>query len=205
MSCKESEFWYNAMKDEMSSMKCNDVWDLVKLLNDAKTIGCKWVFKTKKDSLGNIEARLVAKGFTQKEGIDYMKIFSPASKKDSLCIILALVAHFDLELQQKDVKTTFLNGELEDEVYMKQLEGFPSSDGEQLVYKLKISVYGLKQASRQWYVKFHNIVSSFGFVENVMDHCMYLKVNGSKVCFLVLYVDDILLATNDKGLLHEVK
>ncbi|WKA00618.1 hypothetical protein VitviT2T_018956 [Vitis vinifera] len=208
MSCKESELWYNAMKDEMSSMKCNDVWDLVELPNGVKTIGCKWVFKTKKDSLGNIErykARLVAKGFTQKEGIDYTETFSPVSKKDSLRIILALVAHFDLELQQMDVKTAFLNGELEEEVYMKQPEGFPSSDGEQLVCKLKKSIYGLKQASRQWYLKFHNIISSFGFVENVMDQCIYLKVSGSKVCFLVLYVDDILLATNDKGLLHEVK
>ncbi|RVX15691.1 Retrovirus-related Pol polyprotein from transposon TNT 1-94 [Vitis vinifera] len=208
MSCKESELWYNAMKDEMSSMKCNDVWDLVELLNGVKTIGCKWVFKTKKDSSGNIErykARLVAKGFTQKEGIDYTETFSPVSKKDSLRIILALVAHFDLELQQMDVKTTFLNGELDEEVYMKQPEGFPSSDGEQLFCKLKKSIYGLKQASRQWYLKFHNIISSFGFVENVMDQCIYLKVSGSKVCFLVLYVDDILLATNDKGLLHEVK
>ena len=110
MSCKESELWYNAMKDEMS-----DVWDLVELPNGAKAIGCKWVFKTKKDSLGNVErykARLVAKGFTQKEGIDYTETFSPVSKKDSLHIILALVAHFDLELQQIDVKTTFLNREL---------------------------------------------------------------------------------------------
>ncbi|RVW92969.1 Copia protein [Vitis vinifera] len=183
MSCKESELWYNAMKDEMSSMKCNDVWDLVELPNGVKTIGCKWVFKTKKDSLGNIErykAKLVAKGFTQKEGIDYTETFSHVSKKDSLRIILALVAHFDLELQQMDVKTTFLNGELEEEVYMKQPEGFPSSDGELLVCKLKKSIYGLKQASRQWSV-------------------------GVKFVFLFLYVDDILLATNDKGLLHEVK
>ena len=118
---------------------------------------------------------------------------------------MALVAHFDLELKQMDVKTTFLNGDLEEEVYMKQHEGFPSSDGEQLVCKLKKSLYGLKQASRQWYLKFHNVISSFGFVENIMDQCIYLKVSGSKICFLVLYVDDILLATNDKGLLHEVK
>ena len=81
-----------------------------------------------------------------------------------------------------------------------------SSDlGEQLVFKLKKSTYGLKQASRQWYLKFHNVISLFGFVENVMDQCIYLKVSESKVCFLVLYVDDILLATKDKGLLHEVK
>jgi hypothetical protein len=122
-----------------------------------------------------------------------------------LRIILALVAHFDLELQQMDVKTTFLNGDLEEKVYMKQPEGFPSSDGEQLVCKLKKSIYGLKQASRQWYLKFHNVISSFSFVENVMDQCIYQKVSGSKICFLVLYVDDILLATNDKGLLYEVK
>uniref|UniRef100_A0A2N9HUB9 Reverse transcriptase Ty1/copia-type domain-containing protein n=1 Tax=Fagus sylvatica TaxID=28930 RepID=A0A2N9HUB9_FAGSY len=153
MSCKESELWYNAMKEEMNSMKSNGVWDLVELPNGVKAIGCKWVFKTKKDSLGNIErykARLVAKGFTQKEGIDYTETFSPVSKKDSLRVILALVAHFDLELQQMDVKTAFLNGDLEEEVYMKQPEGFPSSDGEHLVCKLKKSIYGLKQASRQW-------------------------------------------------------
>eukprot|EP00253_Pinus_taeda_P026260 PITA_26260 len=115
----------------MNSIKSNEVWDLVELPNGAKAIGCKWVFKTKKDSLGNIErykARLVAKGFTQKEGIDYTETFSPVSKKNSLRIIMALVAHFDLELQQMDVKTAFLNGNLEEEVYMKQPEGFPSSD-----------------------------------------------------------------------------
>jgi hypothetical protein len=152
MNCKESELWYNAKKEEMNSMKSNRVWDLVELPNGVKAIGCKWVFKTKKDSLGNIErykARLIAKGFTQKEGIDYTETFSPVSKKDSLRVILTLVAHFDLELQKMDVKTAFLNGDLEEEVYMKQPEGFPSSDGEQLVCKLKKSIYDLKQASRQ--------------------------------------------------------
>jgi len=122
MSCKESNLWYDSMKDEMNSMQSNGVWNLVELPNRAKAIGCKWVFKTKNNSLGNIErykARLVAKGFTQKEGIDYTMTFSPVSKKDSLRIILALVAYFDLELQQMDVKTCFLNGDLEEEVYMK--------------------------------------------------------------------------------------
>jgi hypothetical protein len=208
MSCKESELWYDAMKEEMNSIKNNEIWDLVEFPNGAKSIGCKWVFKTKKDPLGNIErykARLVAKGFIQREGINYTETFSPVSKKYSLRVIMELVAHFDLELQQIDVKMTFLNGDLEEEVYMKQPEGFPSSDGEKLVCKLKKSLYGLKQASRKWYLKFHNVIYSFSFVENIMDQCIYLKVNGSKICFLVLYVDDILLATNDKGLLYEVK
>ena len=104
-----------------------------------------------------------------------------------------------------DVKTAFLNGDLEEEVYMKQPEGFSSSDGEHLVCKLKKSIYGLKQASRQWYLKFHEVICSFGFEENIMDQCIYQKVNGSKTYFLVLYVDDILLASNDKGLLYKVK
>ncbi|RVW26220.1 Retrovirus-related Pol polyprotein from transposon TNT 1-94 [Vitis vinifera] len=104
-----------------------------------------------------------------------------------------------------DVKTKFLNGNLEEEVYMKQPEGFSSSGGEHLVCKLKKSIYGLKQASRQWCLKFHDVIASFGFMENIMDQCIYQKVSGSKICFLVLYVDDILLATNDKGLLHEVQ
>ena len=104
-----------------------------------------------------------------------------------------------------DVKTAFLNGDLEEEVYMKQPEGFSSNSGEHLVCKLNKSIYGLKQASRQWYLKFHGIISSFGFDENPMDQCIYHKVSGSKICFLVLYVDDILLTANDRGLLHEVK
>lgn len=130
----------------------------------AKVIGYKWVFKTKKDSLGNIEGykvRLVTMGFTQNEGIDYTKTSSSVSKKDSLRIILTLVAHFDLELQQMDVKTAFLNGDLEDEVYMKQPKGFHSHDGEHLVCKLNKSIYDLKQASHQWYLKFHGVISSF--------------------------------------------
>ena len=150
MSSKGSNSWYSAMKEEMNSMTSNRVWDLVELPNGVKAVGCKWVLKTKKDSLGNIErhkARLVAKGFTQREGIDYTETFSPLSKKDSMRIIMALVAHFDFDLHQMDMKTTFLNGNLEEEVYMKQPEGFSSSEGEHLVCKLKKSIYGLKQAS----------------------------------------------------------
>ena len=102
-----------------------------------------------------------------------------------------------------DVKTPFLNGDLDEEVYMKQAKGFSSSNGEHFVCKSKKSIYGLKQTSRQWYLKFHNIMSSYNFDENIMDQCIYRKISGSKKGFLVLYVDDILLASNDKGIIHE--
>ena len=120
----------------------------------------------------NIEmykATLVAKGFTQQEGIDYHNTFSPILKKDSLQIIMALVAHFDVELHQMDVKITFLNGDLEKEVYMKQLEGFITNGNDHIICKLKKSIFGPKQASHQWYLKFHDVISSFNFMETVMD------------------------------------
>ena len=208
MECYDSEKWFNAMKEELKSMDDNEVWELVELPNEKKRVGCKWVFKTKRDSKGNIErhkARLVAKGYTQKDGIDYKETFSPVSKKDSLRIIMAIVAHYDLELHQMDVKTAFLNGDLEEEVYMDQPEGFTTPGKENLVCKLKKSIYGLKQASRQWYIKFNDTITSYGFVENTVDRCIYMKVSGSKFIILILYVDDILLATNDKSLLHDVK
>ena len=118
---------------------------------------------------------------------------------------MALVAHFDFELHHMDLKTTFLNGDLEEEVYMKQPKGFSSSESEHLVCKLNKSINGLKQASRQWCLKFHKAISFFGFEENVMDNCIYHKVSGSKICYLVLYMDDMLLAINDLGTLYKVK
>ena len=120
VSSKDSNLWYEAMKAKMDSMVSNQVWDLVEVPISVKSIGCKWVFKTKKDSLGNLKrhkARLVANVFTQREGINYIETFSLVSRKDSLRVIIALVAHFDFELHQMDVKMTFLNGDLEEDLY----------------------------------------------------------------------------------------
>ncbi|RVW65786.1 Retrovirus-related Pol polyprotein from transposon TNT 1-94 [Vitis vinifera] len=170
------EKWMESMKDEMKSMKNNGVWDLVELPEGVKPIGCKWIFKTKWDSKDNIvrhKAHLVAKGFTQKECIDYKETFSSVSSKDSFRIIMALVAHYDLELHQMDVKTTFLNGNIDKTIYMVQLENFESNDSKQL--------------------------------ESTVDQCIYVKFSGSKFIILVLYVDDILLASSDVELLHETK
>lgn len=196
------------MKDELKSMEQNEVWGVVELLKGCKKVGYKWVFKTKRDSFGNLErykARLVAKGFTQKNGVDYKETFSPVSKKDSLRIIMALEAHYNLELHQMDVKTTFLNGSLEKEVYKDQPMGFIEKGKEHMMCKPKKSIYRLKQASRQWYLKFNDTAISFGFKEIAVDRCIYVKVGGSKFIFLVLYVDDLLLVTNDLGLLSETK
>ena len=200
--------WNIAMKEEMLSMANNGVWDLVEMLENFKPIGCKWVFKTKKDAKGKIErlkARLVAKGYTQKVGVDYTETFSPVSSKDSFIIIMALTTHFNLELHQIDDKTAFLNGDLYEEVYMQQSEGFVVDGKENIVCRLQKFIYSLKQASRQWYLKFHDVVPSLDFEENTVDSCIYLKINGRKFIFLILYVDDILLASNDLGLLMDVK
>ncbi|KAL6327918.1 hypothetical protein AAG906_027329 [Vitis piasezkii] len=206
--CPQFTSWKEAMDDEMNSMYMNGVWDLVELPHGCKPVGCKWVFKTKRDSSGQIErykARLVVKGYSQREGIDFKETFSPVSTKDSFRVIMAIVAHFDLELHQMDVKIAFLNGDLDEDVYMEQPTGFVEVGKEDLVCKLNKSIYGLKQASRQWYLKFDRIITQNGFKENIVDRCIYLRVSGSSYIFLVLYVDDILLASNDSDLLIETK
>jgi hypothetical protein len=160
------------------------------------------------DSKGNIErfkARLVAKGFTQREDIDYTKTFSLVSCKDSLRIIMTLVAHYDLVLHQIDVKTTFLNEDLLENVYIAQPKGFVVKGKEHMGCHLRKSIYGLKQASRQWYLMFNDTIRSFGFKEYEEDNCIYAKFRSGKFIFLILYVDDILLASSHVSLLLETK
>ena len=167
--------------------------------------GCIRSNVTRMGKWKGIRLGLWLKAITKREGIDFKETFSPVSTKDSLRIIMAIVAHFDLELNQMDVRTAFLNGDLFEDVYMTQPIGFEKSGKEHMVCKLKKSIYGLKQASRQWYLKFDMIVTANGFKENVVDQCIYMKVSGSSYIFLVLYVDDILLASNNSDLLSETK
>jgi hypothetical protein len=186
-------------------MSSNDVWDLVEILDG---VDYKWVYKMKYDSKGKIErfkTRLVANGFTQREGIDYTETFSLVFKKDSFRIVMALVAHYNLELHQMDVKNVFLNGDLQESVYMAQPEDFAIEGKEHMGFRLKKSIYRLKQASRHWYFKFDKVIKKFGFVKNQVDNCVYIKIKESMFIILVLYVDDILLARSDKNLLHEIK
>jgi hypothetical protein len=136
-----------AMEDEMRSMNANQVWKLEEIPKGAKTVGCKWIYKIKRDSKVNIDrfkARLVAKGFTQREGINYNETFSPVSSMDSFRIIMTLVAYYNLELHQIDVKTAFLNWDLYENVYMAQSKGFVIEGNESLRCHLTKSIYGLK-------------------------------------------------------------
>ncbi|MBY3556005.1 hypothetical protein HGI15_21915, partial [Modestobacter lapidis] len=175
---------------------------------DRKAIGCKWVFKKKQDAEGKIgkyKARLVAKGYAQIEGVDYAEIFSPVAKLTSIRTVLSAAAAYDLEIEQMDVKTAFLHGDLEEEIYMKQPEGFVARGKENLVCKLEKSLYGLKQSPRMWYQKFDSYAQQIGFTRSHADHCVYVKREGEMFVILTLYVDDMLLIGNSTKMIRTVK
>ena len=173
-----SHEWIVVMRDEMDSMAKNQVWEFVDLLPGRKTIGNKWVLKIKCKADGLIDkykACLVAKGYTLRKVIDYEETFSPVVRFVFIHLILAIIAHLDLELFQMDVKTAFLNGELDDEIYMDQPIGFEVKEQGCKVCYLKCSIYDLKQAPRQWYFKFHKAIILIGFEMMKKDHCVYVK------------------------------
>ncbi|MDF3573139.1 reverse transcriptase domain-containing protein, partial [Enterobacter cloacae] len=204
----DSTRWQEAMESEMDSMYSNQVWTLVNPPEGIVPIGCKWIYKRKIGSDGKVEtykARLVAKGYNQKQGVDYEDTFSPVALLKSIRILLAIAAHYDYEICQMDVKTAFLNENIEEDLYMEQPKGFVSCGEDHKVCKLQRSIYGLKQVSRSWNIRFNEAVKSFGFLQNMDEPCVYKKVSGSAVTFLVLYVDDILIIGNDVGMISSIK
>ncbi|KAJ4744919.1 Transposon Ty1-NL2 Gag-Pol polyprotein [Rhynchospora pubera] len=204
----DSKEWLKAMESEMQSMYDNKVWTLVDLPNGVKPVENKWIFKRKVDMDGNLtiyKARLVAKGYKQVHGIDYEETFSPVVMFKSIRIMLAIAAFYDYEIWQMDVKTAFLNGNLEEDVYMTQPECFVDPKNANKVCKLQRSIYGLKQASRSWNKRFDEEVKKLNFVQSEKEPCVYKRISGSVVVFLVLYVDDILLIGNDIPELNAVK
>ena len=208
MDDPDKDKWLTAMEQEMESMYSNYVWELVDLPESVRPIGCKWIYKKKRGVDGKVEtfkARLVAKGYTQKEGVDYEETFSPIAMLKSICILLSIAAALNYEIWQMDFKTAFLNGYLDESIYMMQPEGFIVEGQEQKVCKLLRSIYGLKQASRSWNLRFDEMIKTFDFEQNVDEPCVYKYIKETKVVFLVLYVDDILLIGNDIGLLSDVK
>ena len=189
MASSNKSKWREAMKKEMESLYENEVWDLVEPPKGRKIVGSKWVFKEKigaDDTTERYKARLVAQGFSQKRGLDYDETFSPEMRTESVRSMLALAAKDNLLLHQMDVTTAFLNGTLEEEVYMKQPEGFATKGKEHLVCKLKKSIYGLKQSPRCWNVALDDHLCDIGFTQSASDPCIYTSEGGS--ILLAVYV-----------------
>lgn len=196
MKDKDWERWNASMGDEMCSLEKNGTWIVVPKPKNVKIIGRKWVY-TKKEGIPGVEpprfkSRLVAKGYSQREGIYYNEILAPVVKHVSIRVLLQIVAAEDLEFEQLDVKTAFLHGELEEVIYMSQPEGYEVEGREDWVYLLKKSLYGLKQSPRQWNQKFNDFMISRGFTRSSVDSCVYL----------LLYVDDMLVASKS---MQEIK
>ena len=204
----QSAQWKQAVKYEYEALMKNATWTLEKLPEGRKAIGNKWIFKIKHNADGTInryKARLVAQGFSQKPGIDYKETYSPVARFTSIRTVLAIANELDLHLHQMDVQTAFLNGDLQEEIYMCQPEGFVVEGKEDYVCKLKKGLYGLKQASRCWFYTMDVLLRKIGFTQCDGDSCIYLKRENTKFVMLALYVDDLLLASNDGKMLRCVK
>jgi hypothetical protein len=173
--------WKEAVHNEMDSILSNGTWELTERPYGCKPVGCKWVFKKKLRLDGTIEkykAQLVAKGYTQKEGEDFFDTYSPVARLTTIRALLSLAASYGLIVHQMDVNTTFLNEELDEEIYMDQPDGFVAKGQESKVCKLLKSLYGLKQAPKQLHEKFDRTLTSAGFVINEADICVYYHHGG---------------------------
>ena len=205
----QAEDWIRAMDAEVDALEENHTWELVELPKSARPINCKWVYKIKVDKDGSVErykARLVAKGFQQVEGRDYNEIFSPVARMSTIRTLIALATAYNLELDQMDVVTAFLNGDVEEHIYMRQPTGYEIEGKEHMVYKLKKALYGLKQAPRQWNIKLHNyLVDELGFSANHVDAALYTKWDGKQLLIICVYVDDLLVASNNRPKLNKLK
>ncbi|XP_074556441.1 uncharacterized protein LOC141812295 [Curcuma longa] len=201
--------WKLAVMEEMNALRRSGTWEIVDLPKGKKPVGCKWVFTIKCKADGSIErykARLVAKGFTQTYGIDYQETFAPVAKINSIRILLSLAVNSDWPLHQLDVRNAFLNGDLEEEVFMSLPPGFEKGLDSKKVCKLNKALYGLKQSPRAWFERFGKTVISYGFLQSQADHTIFYKHSEKgKVAILIVYVDDIILTGDDETELAVLK
>ncbi|CAL1400665.1 unnamed protein product [Linum trigynum] len=201
--------WQQAMNSETSALIDNHTSDIVSLPPWKKVVGNSWVYKIKFNPNGTIErhrARLVAKGFTQKYGVDYLETFSPVAKLNTVKTLLAVGAIKNWFMDQLDVSNAFLNGDLDEEVYMSLPPGFPIPESiPNPVCRLNKSLYGLKQASRQWYFKLTSALLEYGFSPSHSDHSMFVKGSGDSFLVILVYVDDMIVAGPDQHLVSSVK
>ncbi|CAM8950681.1 unnamed protein product [Rhodiola kirilowii] len=197
------------MNKEINALEHNNTWTITSLPLEKKAVDCKWVFKIKHHSDGTVErykARLVAKGFTQVEGIDYHDTFAPVVKMTSGRCVLAVAAARGWPLFQLDVNNAFLHGVLDEDVYMKLPPGFYSQAQQNgQVCKLQRSIYGLKQASRQWFAWFSDALIEFDFVPSLNDYSLFTLRMQNEFLILLVYVDDVVITGTSSQLIDKVK
>lgn len=203
----KSENWKKAMDQEIDAIEKNHTWELVDLPKGAKKIGVKWVYKTKFNETGGVEkykARLVAKGYSQQHGIDFGEVFAPVARWDTIRTILATAASKGWSVYQLDVKSAFLHGELHEDVFVDQPQGYNKMDGK--VYKLKKALYGLKQAPRAWYSKIDSYFSEEGFEKCSHEHTLFVKYDDEgEVLIVSLYVDDLIFTGSSEKMFEDFK
>lgn len=196
----DKEKWLRAADDEIHSLHQLKTWVLTELPPGKQPFGCKWIFTTKRDKDGNVErykARLVAQGFSQQYGEDYDATFAPVARITTLRILLTVAAAEKLRVRHFDVKTAFLNGDIEEDIFMKQPEGFVNPGEEHLVCKLQKSLYGLKQAARAWNTKANQVLLEIGFKRSQADPCLYTRQVAGSTLYVLVYVDDMLICHRD--------
>ncbi|GJR88474.1 putative ribonuclease H-like domain-containing protein [Tanacetum coccineum] len=199
----EHSCWIEAMQEELHEFEHLDVWVLVPSPDNILIIPLKWIFKIKLDEYGEVlknKARLVAKGYRQEAGIDFEESFAPVARIEAIRLFIANAACQNMIIFQMDVKTAFLNGELNEVVYVSQPEGFVDPEHPTHVYRLKKALYGLKQAPRAWYDKLSKYLISTGFTKGVVDPTLFTRKTGKHILLVQIYVDDIIFAsTNPKS------
>ena len=202
-----SKQWKTAADAEYQSLIENNTWELVKLPEGRKAIGCKWVFRVKYDGKGQVErfkGRLVALGYSQKYGIDYDETFSPVARFSSIRTLLAFAVEMGMQIHQMDVVTAFLNGDLKEKIYMQQPSGYTQPGKEELVCKLKKSLYGLKQSPRCWNEKLCEHLKSLGFKESAADPCVFIR-QKEELQIIAVYVDDLTLLAKTSEEMQQLK
>ena len=199
--------WRAAVLEEIRALLKNQTWDTVQLPAGKSTVDCKWIFTVKYTSEGKIErykARLVARGFTQCYGVDYEETFAPVAKLKTVRVLLSIAVNLDWPLYQLDVKNAFLNGDLNEEVYMNVPAGVATEPG--MVCRLKKALYGLKQSPRAWFERFSQSMKGYGYYQCQTDHTMFVKQNeGGRKAILIVYVDDIIITGDDEKEIRQLK
>jgi hypothetical protein len=197
----ERKGWADTMTNEYQSIMKNEVWEIVFRSKNKDMVSSRWLFKIKHVANGSIEkykARFVTRGFSQKEGIDYEETFAPMAIYTSIRTIIALAAKMKWKLHKMDVKTSFLNCVIEEEVYIEQPQGFEVEDRKSHVCRLKKTLYGLKQGPRAWYGHIDCFLMSLGFTKSKADSNLYFKIMNNEPVILLLYVDDLFLIGEEK-------